>query len=83
MTVSSQHDDKWTASGKFGLQNDHFPQKDWGELLNREEISCLNSKSGLCVSLQMAGEKGRQLPRRNVLRSMRCAVQNKGITLIR
>ena len=58
MLVSSQHDDKWMAKGQFGLQNDHFRQKDWGEFQNNTfltEKSChyctlklLNSKSGLC-----------------------------------
>ena len=33
------------------------------------------------VFLKMASEKRRHLQSRNVMRSMRCAVQNKGITI--
>ena len=43
--------------------------------------SSFTTKAALAGSLQMAGVKRLHLRSRNVMRSMRCAVQNKGITL--
>ena len=39
------------------------------------------AKSAFVVSLQMAGEKRRHVRSRNVMRSITCVVQNKGIIL--
>ena len=39
------------------------------------------AKAAFVAFLQMAGVKARHLRSRNAMRSMRCAVQNKGITL--
>ena len=43
--------------------------------------SSRTTKAAFFASLQMAGVKRRYHGGRNVMRSMRCAVQNKGITL--
>ena len=43
--VSSQHDDKWMAKGQFRLQNDHIPQKNWGEFQNNTFLRTFERKS--------------------------------------
>ena len=45
MLVSSQHDDKWMAKGQFRLQNDHIPQKNWGEFQNNTFLRTFERKS--------------------------------------
>ena len=93
MLISWQNDGKWSAKGQFRPQSDHFPRKDRGEFQNNNfltENSChdcafklLNTsvKAAFVVSLQMASEKHCHLRSHNVIHSMRCAMQNKGISL--
>ena len=59
------------------VSSQHVEQMDGFKMIIFRE----RTGAAFVVSLQMDSEKRRYLRIRNVMRSMRCAVQNKGITL--